>query len=57
MLLAYRARRRKTPAMSLFITVVAIASLLPALYAAYGEIEDRVQHGRLSRGIGRAFSK
>ena len=57
MLLAYRASRRKTPAMSLFITVVAIASLLPALYTAYGEIEDRVQHGRLSRGIGRAFSK
>ena len=43
--------------MSLFITVVAIASLLPALYAVYGEIENRLQHGRLSRELGRAFSK
>ncbi len=43
--------------MSLFITVVAIASLLPALYAAYGEVENRRQHTRLSRELGRAFSK
>ena len=43
--------------MSLFITVVAIASLLPALYAAYGEVENRLQSGRLSRELGRAFSK
>lgn len=56
MLLAYGAGQ-KEHTMSLFITIVALASLLPVLYAAYGAIEDRVQHNRLSRGIGRAFSK
>jgi len=43
--------------MTLFITVVAIASIVPTLYAAYGEVEDRVRHGRLSREMGRTFSK
>ena len=43
--------------MSLLITIVALGSLLPALYAAYGEVQDRVRSQRLTREVGRAFSK
>lgn len=43
--------------MSLLITIVALGSLLPALYAAYGEVEDRLRSTRLTREVGRAFSK
>jgi len=41
--------------MSLLITAVAVASLVPALFAAYGEVRDRFQHDRLHRELTRAF--
>ncbi len=41
--------------MSQLITVVALCSLLPALYAAYGEVQSRIQSQRLTRELGRAF--
>ncbi len=41
--------------MSLIITIIAIASLLPALFAAYGAVRDRFQHNRLHRELVRAF--
>ena len=41
--------------MNLFITTIAVASLIPALYAAIGEIRDRFRHDRLHRELARAF--
>lgn len=43
--------------MTLLITLLALGSLIPALYAAYGEVEDRLRSQRLTRELGRAFSK
>ena len=43
--------------MSLFITIVALLCLLPALYAAYGEVQSRLQSTRLTREVVRAFHK
>jgi len=41
--------------MSLLITIVAIACLIPALLAVYVEIRSRFQHNRLHRELIRAF--
>ncbi len=41
--------------MSLLIAAVAVASLIPALFAVYGEVRDRFQHDRLHRELVRAF--
>ena len=41
--------------MSLLITIIAVASLIPALFAAYGAVRDRFQHHRLHRELVRAF--
>ena len=43
--------------MSLFITIVALLCLLPALYAAYGEVQSRLQSQRLTREVVRAFNR
>ncbi|MBA3545878.1 MAG: hypothetical protein H0T76_05290 [Nannocystis sp.] len=41
--------------MTLFITIIAVASLIPALFAAYGAVRARFQHKRLHRELVRAF--
>lgn len=41
--------------MSTLVTLIAAASLVPALFAAYGEVRDRFQHDRLHRELARAF--
>jgi len=41
--------------MSLFITIIAVASLIPALFAVYGEVRDRFRHNHLHRELVRAF--
>lgn len=41
--------------MSAMITIIAVASLVPSVYAAFGEVRDRVRSRRLQRELVKAF--
>lgn len=41
--------------MTAIITIIAVASLVPTVYAACGEVRDRIRHQRLHRELVKAF--
>lgn len=41
--------------MTAILTVIAVASFVPTVYAACGEVRDRVRSARLQRELVKAF--
>lgn len=41
--------------MNAILTIIAVASLVPSVYAAYGEVWDRVRSNKLQRELIKAF--
>lgn len=41
--------------MTVILTIIAVASLVPSVYAACGEVQDRVRSNKLQRELVKAF--
>jgi hypothetical protein len=47
--------RQEKQTMSAILAIIAVASLVPSVYAACGEVRDRIRSQRLQRELVRAF--